>query len=560
EEKTKLAEALGLTEKELSEKLISPKKFVWLKRFVDREVLEAVKGMRGIYSIEESRRFYPNGSLASHLLGAVGMESEALAGIELAADKFLESHKKEAVYRRDARGKFYISPVAYEEQDDVNDVYLTIDKQIQFAAENALQKAVESAGAKGGSAVVLDIETGEVLAMSNMPTFDANEYSKYKQDMWRNRAVTDTIEPGSTFKVLIVASALDAGVVTPEEIFDCENGAMTVGKAVLHDHDSYGKLSVKDIIRVSSNIGAAKIAREVGRERLYEYLKKFGIGSKTGIDYPGEIGGIVRDASTWQPVELATIAFGQGISVTPVQMATAFASIANGGKRLKPYVVDHTVNNQGMLIYNAEPTLVSEPISSANASTMIGMLERVVGQGGTGTRAASKEYPVAGKTGTAQKVVEGAGHYVAGKYYASFVGIAPSNDPKIAVFVGLDEPSGVHFGGVVSAPAFREITEATLKHMDIPSPLSKVVASGKDGRGDITAGHAEVRRFQKINENNFQVPDVRGVTIRDVMASVGQANIKLDIAGSGVAVSQIPSPGSMIKEGETFRVSFKQLE
>lgn len=561
EEKIKLAGLLSISKKDLSAKLSSSRKFVWLKRRVEPSVAEAIKGMQGIFYVEESRRFYPNGELASHVLGAVGFESEPLAGIELSLDRFLTSQKREAVYRRDARGKFYFSPVAYDEQDDVDDVYLTIDKQIQFVAENALKKAAEAANARGGTAIVMDIASGAVLAMANMPSFDSNNYSKFAQDTWRNRAITDTIEPGSTFKVLIVSSALDAGVVTPEQMFDCEMGAITIGNATLHDHNPYGKLAVRDIIKVSSNIGALKVARELGKERLGEYLKRFGIGAKTGIDYPGEVGGIVRPSSTWQPVELGTIAFGQGISATPIQMTAAFASIANGGKLMRPYVVDKVVNNQGITLMRSVPTPVSQSIRKETAKTMMGILEGVVTQGGTGTKAASKEYTFAGKTGTAQKVTEGTGHYATGKYYASFIGFAPSNDPKLAIFVGIDEPKGAYYGGAISAPVFKEIAEAALKYLSVPSALSRVVTASNVGEGGVlSTSFKEQKMFQKISNDGFEVPNLHGATIRDVAASIGQANIRLKVNGSGLLVDQSPLPGSVMREGETFLASFRQPE
>jgi len=559
-EKKDLVKLLDVNYQELSGKLKSPKKFVWLKRMVTSDVREKIKGMHGIYSIEEGRRIYPNNDLASHILGAVGFESNPLAGIELTADNFLSSKRRDAVYRRDARGKFYFSPVAYGEQDDVSDVYLTIDKQIQFASENALKKAVSTAGAKGGTAIVMDIETGAVLAMANSPIFDPNNYSKFDQGAWRNRAVTDMIEPGSTFKVLIVAAGLESRAVTPETTLNCENGAITIGNAVLHDHHPYGKLSVRDIIKVSSNIGALKIAREVGKERLHGFLKAFGIGQKTGIDYPGEIPGVLRSASEWQPVELGTIAFGQGVGVTPLQMASAFAAIANGGKLMRPYVVDQIINNQGISVVKTIPTITSQPISEATASAVVDILEGVVGEGGTGEAAASKEYSVAGKTGTAQKVVEGSGHYVSGKYYASFIGIVPSNRPKIVVFVGLDEPKGAYYGGVVSAPVFKEIAEASLNVLEVPSSLSKVVVAGKGFATSNADTIADIRGrwFQKAGGHDFFVPDIKGATIRDVMVAIGKANIKLKVDGSGIAVAQEPLAGGVISEGETFKVSFRQ--
>lgn len=552
-----LSKLFSIGEKDILAKFSGGKKFVWIKRRASAEEVNSVEGIAGIYTVEEARRIYPNAELASQLLGAVGLDAEPLAGIELSLNKFLSSKKRSATYKRDARGKFYLSPAGYNEQDDVNDVYLTLDKQIQFAAESSLSKAVSSAHAKGGTAIVMDVSTGAILAMASMPSFDPNDYSKYPQDAWRNRGVTDSVEPGSTFKVLIASAALDSEVVNAETIFDCENGAISVGNAVLHDHDPYGKLSVKDIIKVSSNIGALKIARTLGREKLFEYLRRFGIGRKTGVDYPGEVSGIVRNPENLQQVEFDTVAFGQGISVTPIQMATAFSAIANNGKLMRPYIIDRVVNNQGITILKALPSVASEPIRAETARTVTKLLERVVEEGGTGTRAASSEYKMAGKTGTAQKVAEGTHHYAEGKYYASFIGIAPSYAPKIAVFVGIDEPQGAYYGGVVAGPVFKDIAESALKFLDVPSSLSRVVTASQGG---VTASPkiAGGARFQRNSDGSFLVTDVRNLTIRDVLNAVGQADVKVSIEGSGTAQSQFPPPGSVIREGEEFNVSFKQ--
>jgi len=473
EEIARLSKILDINKDSLVAKLKSPKKFAWLKRKVERELLQQVKDINGVFSIEESKRFYPNGELASHILGAVGMDSDPLSGIELFGDKFLSSKKQDAVYRRDARGKFYFSPVAYQEQDDISDVYLTIDKNIQFAAETALKKAAAASGAQGGSVIVMNVDTGAILAMANTPGFDPNNYSRYSQDKWRNRAITDSIEPGSTFKVLIAAAGLDGKTVTPETVYNCENGAIKVGNAILHDHNPYGALPVKDIIKVSSNIGALKIAKDIGKERLFEYLGKFGIGKRTNIDFPGEVGGIVRSVSSLQPVEFATIAFGQGISVTPIQMTAAFAAISNGGKLMRPYIIDHVVNNQGMTVLRTEPAVVSNPINEEASRTLIKIMEGVVEEGGTGTKAASKEYSIAGKTGTAQKVAVGSGRYASGKYYASFIGFAPAHNPRFVMLVKLREPTSSPWGSETAAPLWFTLARKLLLHYNIPPDIPR---------------------------------------------------------------------------------------
>lgn len=536
-------------------------RFTWLKRQADDETLEAVVALRlgGVYSVEESKRFYPNGELAGQVLGAVGLDSEPLGGVELFYDKYLASKKRSAVYKRDAKGRLYLSPVDFQEQADVGDVTLTIDKQIQFISEKALKKSVESARAKSGVAVAMDVATGELLAMATYPFFNPQDYTKYSLDWWRNRAVTDMFEPGSTFKVFVVAAALDGGVVTPDSVFDCERGAYAIGKDVIHDHHPYGELSVRDIIKVSSNIGALKIAKTLDKDRMYQALKMFGMGQKTGVDFPGEVSGILQRYRTWSDLEYATIAFGQGVGATPLQMASAFSAIANKGSLMRPYIVSRVSDSQGISLYEAKPEEAARPIDPATAAVLTGMLERVVEPGGTGTRAASTEYKVAGKTGTAQKVERG--RYVE-KYFASFMGFAPSGNPQIAVLVGLDEPGGGYYGGLVAAPAFREIMEETLVYLGVPprsAPVMLTASRGMEGnRGQRTEHREQMageRKFVSAGKG-FRVPDLQGLTMRGVLEAAGRADIKLNMIGSGIAMSQSPAPGSVVKRGEVCMVKF----
>lgn len=560
------------------------RKFVWIKRRVAREVAEHVRALKlpGISSVEESKRFYPNGALASQVLGAVGYDAQPLGGVELAYHGYLASGRGEAVYQRDARGRFFYTPVHFPTVTATADVDLTIDKVIQHYTETILQTAVTTAQARHGVAVVVDVASGRVLAMATMPTFDPNDYTRYDQALWRNRAITDPVEPGSTFKVLIAAGAIEAGM-DPERTFDCERGAIKIGAAVLHDHDPYGTLALKDIIRVSSNIGALKVAQALGREPVARTLQAFRIGQPTGIDFPGEGGGILRDAATWQPVELATIAFGQGVTATPLQMTMAFAAIANGGTLFRPYLVERIRRSDGTLLYEGGPKAVGQPVRSATAAILTAMLERVVEAGGTGTKAASPIYRIAGKTGTAQKVVEGTGHYAAGKYFASFIGFAPVPNPRIAVFVGIDEPHGSYFGGIVAAPAFRAIVETTLQYFGVPSQKASVIVARREPmpsrplwmamrrpprppRGDAVGAKtlpadlpADVA-FLPVGTTELAVPNVYGLPIRHVARLAGVAGVRLRVEGTGVAVAQEPAAGGVIARGGLLAVRFAMPE
>lgn len=570
-----LASALGLSGDVVSDvrvQLSDRKQFVWIKRKVDPAVVENLKVLKlpGVRFVEESRRVYPSGKLASTVLGAVGMDAEGLAGIEMAYNTELLSKYNTLVFQRDARGRQIYSPVAFKDQVDVGNVTLTVDKTIQFIVESSLDRAVEQAKARSGIAVVLDPKTGAVLAMATSPNFNPNEYSKYPQSMWRNRAVSDTFEPGSTFKVLTVATALDQGLVKPDQKFDCNNGSIAVGSATIHDHDPYGILSVRDIIKVSSNIGAYKVGNVVGKDRLYASLRKFGIGQKTGIDFPGEVNGIIRPGSKWMPVELATISFGQGVTATPLQLASAMATVANGGVRMKPYVVQKIENGKGEVVFRAVPTPVETAIRPETAALMLDIMHSVVGEGGTAKRAASTEFCVAGKTGTAQKVSEGSGKYAAGKFFASFVGVAPCDDPRLVIFVGIDEPQNGHFGGVLAGPAFREIAEGVLHYLTVPGKLSPIIvktepamptASEKKEAAVAALGKKEAVVEKKAvvvapRVEELTLPDFLGWPVRRVVVALRGVDARVDLEGGGRAIAQVPAAGSVIHKGDRVHVKF----
>lgn len=581
-----LTSVLGLSGEAASDlraQLSDRKRFVWVRRKVTPEIAEKMKALNvpGVRFVEESRRVYPSGKLASTVLGAVGMDAEGLAGIEMAYNDELLSKHNTMTFQRDARGRLIYSPVAFKDQVDVGTVTLTIDKTIQFIVESSLDRAVEESKARSGIVVVMDPKTGAILAMATSPNFNPNDYTKYPQSTWRNRALSDTFEPGSTFKVLTVAAALDQGLVKPDQKFDCNNGAITIGNATIHDHDPYGIMTVRDIIKVSSNIGAYKVGNVLGRERLYEALRSFGIGQKTGIEFPGEVAGVMRPGSKWGPVELATISFGQGVTATPLQLASAMATLANGGVRMKPYVVQKIENGQGDVVFQASPTPVATAIRPETATLMLEIMKSVVGQGGTAKKAASEEFSVAGKTGTAQKVTEGTGKYAVGKYFASFVGASPVEDPRLVIFVGIDEPQNGHFGGQVAGPAFREIAEASLHYLTVPGKMSPVIVksdaassvtptsappqergpSGSDvtaAASDATLTSSKIKKKQEAPRvAELVLPDMTGWPMRRVVVALRDVDARMELNGGGRAVSQIPAPGVVVKKGDRVQVRFE---
>lgn len=568
----KLSRLLKIDRPKILERLSSDRKFVWVKRKVTEDESKAIKAgaFKGIYTMRENGRSYPGKNLASGVLGAVGFDSAPLGGVELSYNEMLSLSHASGDTKRDARGHLYLSPVDDSVEDPKpTNVELTIDKTIQYIAERELVKGVEKAGAKNASAIVVDVNTGAILAMAITPSFDPNDYGKYEFSNWRNRAITDAYEPGSTFKSVIVAAALDRGIVTESDSFDCENGNMQIADHIVHDSHPHGKLTVTDIIKVSSNIGAYKIEQRMGRKNAYDAILSFGFGSSLGIDLPGESVGLMPHYGRWSELQFATIAFGQGLAVTPLQMAMAFAAIANGGTLYKPHVVKRVVKEDGSEIFSATPQIVSQPISKNAAKVMTRLLEGVTKTGGTGTMAASKEYSVAGKTGTAQKVSPGSRGYSAGKYYASFVGFAPSDNPRIAVYVGLDEPSGsLYYGGQVSAPIFREIVDSTLHYMKVPGnpvmTVSKDLAD-KDESGSteelatLEIADGEIKEVVKSGEDSWRLPDLRGLTMRGVLESAKGADIAWRFKGSGIAVDQYPLPGSVIQAGRECVVDFKPL-
>ncbi|MFQ5735348.1 MAG: penicillin-binding protein [Thermodesulfobacteriota bacterium] len=563
----RLAPLLSMSRSEIEGKLRSIRGFVWLKRQVDLtdERREAVKSIDGIGVIKESRRYYPNRQLAANLIGFTGTDAKGLEGVELRYDKMLRGASRQITGSRDARGRVML----FEDIDKAvpvegRTVELTIDKTLQYIAEKALGKAVERYRAKGGTAVVMDPLTGEILAMASRPTYDPNDIGSFSARDWRNRNVTDAFEPGSIFKLFLVSAALEEKTVSTSDIIYCENGSYRVADRVFHDSSKHGWLSVPQIIRYSSNIGSAKIGERLGAKRLYRYLKAFGFGSRTGIDLPGETRGSLRNYRSWSGVAVDTISFGQGVSASSVQLVTALSAIANGGFLMRPYVVKSIKDPDGGTVRETHPAIVRRVISEQVAREVTEMLVEVTRQG-TGAKAAIDDFEVAGKTGTAQKADLVNGGYTKGAWMASFMGFVPARDPRLAILVAVDEPQGEYHGGSVAAPVFREIASQGLSYLGVfphnpvspssrPSPLPKVqfVKAGpgawdKGGRGGRGVG------AQSLNA----VPDFSGKTIRAALRMGMERSLEVEVKGSGRAVAQRPAPGSPLPSSGRAVVTFR---
>jgi cell division protein FtsI (penicillin-binding protein 3) len=471
-----LAPILGQPAKHLLSLLTSEKPFVWLERQLEPAQAEAINdlGLKGIGLYPESRRYYPRQELASHVLGMVGLDDRGLEGLEHQYDDLLGGQPEFVTAQQDALGRIIFRHEEEGVRPPIFELTLTIDEVLQYIAERELQRAVERSQAKAGSVVVMDPWTGEILALANQPTFDPNNYKKAGSFAKRNRAVADYFEPGSVFKVFLAAGALEEGVVRPSDRFHGEYGAITVGGVTIRDHEKYGWLTVREILSHSSNVGAIKIGQKLGKSLYYHYISSFGFGSLTGLDLPGETPGLIRRPKGWSALSLPVLSLGQEISATPVQIATAFSAVANGGTLVRPHVVRELRAQDGSVARRVEPVIIRRVVSQQTAQTLLGMLSSVVEEG-TGKEAALDQYSVAGKTGTAQKVDPATGRYSQKRVVASFVGAVPVESPRLVILVTIDDPETLRWGAAVAAPAFRGIARDGLQYLQAPpSPTRQV--------------------------------------------------------------------------------------
>ena len=465
-----LSPVLHIRREEIEKKLRQDKHFVWLARKVEPEQGRRLEQLSidGIGMVMEGRRFYPKGPLLAHVLGFVGMDGMGLEGLERRYESQLHGEKRLTILQRDALGRT-VFPKDLREQVPATGqaLTLTIDEVIQYIAEKELEEAVDHARAKSGTIIVMEPRTGAILAMAVSPRFDPNAVASLTADRWRNRALTDTYEPGSTMKVVVAAAALEERVMMPGSMLFGENGRMTIANTTIHDHEKLGWMTFAQMIQKSSNIGAAKTGMLVGDQRLYRYLQAFGFGQRTDIDLPGEVSGLLKSPREWGRRSLASISMGQEVGVTPLQMITAVSAIANDGVLMKPYVVAEVRDQKGQRVKEILPQVKRRVVSPATARTLTTIMEGVV-TSGTGTKAAIPGFRVAGKTGTAQKVDPRTGTYSSALSIGSFVGFVPADAPRLAIIVVIDEPQGEAWGGVVAAPVFRRVGEQVLTYLGVP--------------------------------------------------------------------------------------------
>ena len=550
----RLAEILSLGRAEVRQKIASEKPFVWIKRQVSSPEAEKIQALNldGIGMYYEPNRHYPQGQLAGQLIGFVGRDSEGLEGLELKYNDYIRGETGSSVTERDALGRrVLVEGIGGLQIPPGSDIHLTLDTSIQHVAEKELEASVLKYRAKAGVALVVEPRTGEVLALANYPSFDPNNYAKLTAEQRRNRAVTDSFEPGSTFKTILAAAALEEEIVGKEDLFYCEMGKYPFAGKIIHDTHPHGWLSFAKILQVSSNIGFTKIAEKVKRERYFKYIEKFGFGKVTGIDVPGEAPGLVRKVEGWAAIDLATHAFGQGISTTPLQMVMAYAAIANGGFLMRPYVTRRVVSPQGEVLLDNQPHVVRRVISEKNSKMLASMLRDVTNEGGTGTMANIEGFEVAGKTGTAQKADTVHGGY-SKKRVASFVGFVPANDPRLVALVLIDEPEAQVYGGVVAAPAFRNIAQGALRRLAVaPEKATPVSTTAK--QMDSTTPR-QVKRSEANVPAHIDadaVPSFIGLSFREALEKAQRLNVKIRLQGNGYVIKQAPTAGGRWSQEQT---------
>lgn len=464
----------------MDRKLACNRHFVWLKRHLTDQQAAAVEGLRyrGLNLVDEYKRFYPYRQVAGQVLGFVGMDGAGLEGVEKAFDEVLRENSTTVGQLRDGVKKtLWLGNDPIPEARESYGVRLTLDAFIQYTAEKELEKAAIKYRARAAEVVVLDAGTSEVLAMANWPFFDPNLGDKKNPEGWRNRTITDTFEPGSTFKVFLVGSALNEGVVKERDRIFCENGKCSLAGHTINDVHPYGWLTISEVVKYSSNIAASKIAFQLGKERYYQYIRGFGFGAETGISLPGEVAGILRPVKKWRPIDLATTGFGQSIGVTALQLTMGIATIANGGVYTPPLIAKDIVNAAGHSVRKYESQALRRVIQEKTARQMRDMMRAVTEEGGTGVKAAPEGYTAAGKTGTAQVLDPETRHYAANRYTSIFTGFIPADKPRLVMTVVVHDPHGAIYGGVVAGPVFRDIAAKVLPYLGIPPSLKEIKPS-----------------------------------------------------------------------------------
>jgi cell division protein FtsI (penicillin-binding protein 3) len=588
-----LSGVVNKPQEEIEARLESSRSFAWIARKLPPEKADAISklNLKGIYLQKENQRFYPKRELAAHVLGFVDVDEKGLSGIERELDSQIRGKSERIVVMADARQRWFDGGEAKRERGA--SVVLTLDEKIQYIAERELAAAMAKTRSLAGTVIVMNPNTGEILALANWPKFNPNKAGDAPSENWMNRAVSAIYEPGSTFKLITLAAALDQGITRPDEVFDCENGAVYISGHRIRDHEPFGMLTVSDILARSSDVGAIKIALRLGAPRFYDYVRAFGFGSLTGVELPNESRGRVEPLD-WKPVSTAAISMGQEVGVTPIQLVTAVSAIANGGLLYKPHVIAELRRDEKSLpeedaLATAEPKRV---IRAETAATLRQLMEGVVLHG-TGPAAHLDGWTSAGKTGSAQKIDPSTGHYSPTQFFASFTGFAPINNPAVTILVSLDSPVGLHEGGQVAAPVFKRIAEQVLAYLDVsrdvplnpklietaymkqaaedPSALEESSSVDFSGQPDPPPAASQVAkadaREQAVSTKpvltvavdqggDIEVPDFSGKTMRDVTEIALRLGLDPVLVGSNLATDQSPAAGAKVRRGAKITVQF----
>ena len=555
----RLAPILGQPASEVHAALTGTRSFVWLRRKLPPTVAEQVRALRepGLGFLPEPLRLYPNRELAAHVLGFEGAEG-GLEGVERAFNADLAGVPGKAIAGRDALGREVAAQHVLQQPQPGHGVMLTIDRTIQYIAEREIDAAYRRTHAKAAIAVVLEPRTGDILAMAVRPTFNPNTFLDVaSSDAWRNRAVTDPFEPGSTFKAILAASALEEGVVRPDDRIYAENGSITLAGTTIRDWKKYGWLSFAEVLQNSSNVGSIKVGLSLGRDRYYRYMKAFGFGAPTGVGLAGESRGLLRDPQRWSLLSLPTMSIGQEISVTALQLVAAFGTIANGGTLMQPRLVKSTFDADGRETRRFDAKAVRQVVSPATARTLSKLLTSVV-ESGTGRFAAIPGYAVAGKTGTAQKLDPATRRYSHAPGVLSFVGFAPSDEPRFALLVMLDEPRNEKWGSEAAAPIFGAIGREILRYLEVPprdvQPVQ--IVTGPPAEPVSPARMRLVSTAEAAQPDGARrMPDLGGKTLRQALEALEPLRVEVRLSGQGRVFRQVPAAGDPLEPGAVARLT-----
>lgn len=573
----RIAKALSLDPALVERKVLAKRRFTWLKRRITAEEAEAIRQLssrgagderiRGLVVEGEGKRYYPRRELAGPMLGFVAPDGEGKDGFEFSMNRELKGHVEQLRGLRDRSGRLMFSDGVQDEQALAgHNITLTIDHGLQFAAERELANAARTFEAGGGSVIVVDPWTGELLAAASWPGYNPNDYSDSEPGERRDRGLSDAFEPGSTMKMFTVAAGLGAGIIEPTQKLFCEKGMMPVDNVVIRDTHPAGWLTVSQVLAISSNICSAKIGLGMGGNKLYDALLRFGFGQETGLPLPGESSGTLRPRGRpWVQVETAAASFGQGISVTNLQLAMATAALANGGELMEPIIIKKVTTATGEVVREAAPRVRRRVVSKRIAATVAEMLVGVTEGEGTGVEAAIDGYDVAGKTATAQKIDPATGRYSLDRYVASFVGFVPAKKPVVAIAVMVDEPMVEHAGGAVAAPVFRNVARMALKargltpqgsdRVDVaelaskPDPANAAYEVLRQAAGKKPPVQEVVAHTGPVGAGRVRVPDMTGYPVREAVRQAMELGVEPKVVGSGLLSKQEPPPGGVVDKG-----------